>query len=109
LHSKRVQIFVIFVGLLNWARPPVYNWRVDISFTWIALSQKLRTDGLVRVCVKDQHIDSFHVGTRITFGFLECALCKQMINHPALQEELKPILELKEQVKVPVDIVHDTF
>jgi E3 ubiquitin-protein ligase MYCBP2 len=38
-------------------------------------------------------------GTRITFGFLECALCKQQTDHPALQEDLKPILELKEQVK----------
>lgn len=49
-------------------------------------------------CIK-MKLKNRWAGTRITFGFLECALCKQMINHPALQEDLKPILELKEQVK----------
>jgi E3 ubiquitin-protein ligase MYCBP2 len=36
---------------------------------------------------------------RITFGFSECPLCKDSIDHPALEEELKPIRDLKANVQ----------
>jgi len=38
-------------------------------------------------------------GARISFGFLDCALCKKQMSHPALASDLKPLLQLYEQVK----------
>lgn len=38
-------------------------------------------------------------GPRITFGFTLCPICKQPIDHPALQDVLTPIRELHEEVK----------
>lgn len=38
-------------------------------------------------------------GTSITFRFLECPMCKAQISHPALTMQLKPFLELKEDIR----------
>jgi E3 ubiquitin-protein ligase MYCBP2 len=38
-------------------------------------------------------------GAMITFGFLDCPLCKKQISHPSLKEELKGALSLYEDVK----------
>eukprot|EP01113_Clastostelium_recurvatum_P028125 TRINITY_DN3404_c0_g1_i3.p1 TRINITY_DN3404_c0_g1~~TRINITY_DN3404_c0_g1_i3.p1 ORF type:complete len:759 (-),score=94.38 TRINITY_DN3404_c0_g1_i3:10-2286(-) len=38
-------------------------------------------------------------GTRITFGFLDCAVCQQPMGHPALREDLAPMLALRECVR----------
>jgi len=45
-------------------------------------------------CVKSK-VKKRWPAARITFGFSECPLCKNPIEHPALEEELKPIRELK--------------
>lgn len=37
--------------------------------------------------------------SRITFGFLECPLCKQPIRHPALAAELAPCLAVRREVE----------
>eukprot|EP01112_Ceratiomyxa_fruticulosa_P019235 TRINITY_DN626_c0_g1_i2.p1 TRINITY_DN626_c0_g1~~TRINITY_DN626_c0_g1_i2.p1 ORF type:complete len:753 (+),score=87.02 TRINITY_DN626_c0_g1_i2:295-2553(+) len=37
-------------------------------------------------------------GKRITFGFLDCALCQRRMSHPALEADMKPFLELYETV-----------
>jgi len=49
-------------------------------------------------CIKSK-IKKRWPAARITFGFSECPLCKQSIEHPALEEELKPIRELKAMVQ----------
>jgi len=49
-------------------------------------------------CVKSK-IKKRWPAARITFGFAECPLCKNPIEHPALEEELKPIRELKAVVQ----------
>jgi len=36
---------------------------------------------------------------RITFGFMNCPLCKKRIEHPSLTEELKPILALRDDIE----------
>jgi E3 ubiquitin-protein ligase MYCBP2 len=38
-------------------------------------------------------------GSRITFGFLNCPLCKQQIDHPALRSELEPMLKMLEDIR----------
>jgi len=38
-------------------------------------------------------------GARISFRFTECALCKQQIQHPTLEDVLRPIRELYEHIK----------
>lgn len=37
-------------------------------------------------------------GVTITFGFLECPLCKHQVSHPALASHLKPYLDLQAEV-----------
>lgn len=49
-------------------------------------------------CVKSK-IASGWSGYRISFGFLDCALCKQQMSHVALKDVLKPWLDLLQQVK----------
>jgi len=44
-------------------------------------------------------IENSWSGSRITFGFLDCALCKARMEHPALYEVLNPWLELFDQVQ----------
>lgn len=39
-------------------------------------------------------------GSRITFAYLECPLCKQLMRHPALELVLTPALKLYDVVKV---------
>lgn len=39
------------------------------------------------------------LGSRITFGFANCPICKQKIEHPSLKELTNPIWELYEEVK----------
>lgn len=41
-----------------------------------------------------------NIGPRITFAFLDCALCKKPIKHPALDFELNQIHELKKDIEV---------
>jgi E3 ubiquitin-protein ligase MYCBP2 len=45
------------------------------------------------------NIQAKWAGVAITFGFLECPLCKAQISHPALAALLKPFLELQADVK----------
>jgi len=35
----------------------------------------------------------------ITFGFLDCPLCKKRISHLALKEDLKPVTDLFEDIR----------
>lgn len=35
---------------------------------------------------------------RITFGFMNCPLCKQHIEHPLLEDLLQPIRKLKDEI-----------
>jgi RCR-type E3 ubiquitin transferase len=49
-------------------------------------------------CVKKK-VDSKWSGAMITFGFLDCPLCKQAINHQSLRDALKPHLALLADVK----------
>jgi hypothetical protein len=49
-------------------------------------------------CVKSK-ITKGWSGSRITFGYLECPLCKQLIRHPALDSVLRPTLALFETIK----------
>lgn len=49
-------------------------------------------------CVKSK-LKKRWPAARITFGFSECPLCKHTIEHPALEEDLKPIRDLKAQVQ----------
>jgi hypothetical protein len=49
-------------------------------------------------CVKKKILNKWS-GSRITFGFLECALCKQRMSHTAIEKEIEPILKLFEEVK----------
>lgn len=51
------------------------------------------------VCVKNK-LKKRWPAARITFGFSECPLCKQMIDHPSLEEDMKPIRELKAGVQL---------
>ena len=37
--------------------------------------------------------------SRITFGFLECPLCKKPMRHPALQAELAPLMEIRRETE----------
>lgn len=50
------------------------------------------------MCVKGQ-LNATWTGTRITFNFMGCALCKQPINHWSLDDVLKPLTELKKRVE----------
>ncbi|KAJ4457174.1 putative E3 ubiquitin-protein ligase MYCBP2 [Paratrimastix pyriformis] len=50
-------------------------------------------------CVREK-IAKRWTGYRITFGFLECPLCKQPFEHPALAGDLAPVLELRQKVQV---------
>jgi E3 ubiquitin-protein ligase MYCBP2 len=38
-------------------------------------------------------------GAMITFGYLDCPLCKKRVSHPSLAAELQPALALYEDVK----------
>lgn len=49
-------------------------------------------------CVKKK-LDSKWSGAMITFGFLECPLCKKELSHPALAHDLKPHHALLADVK----------
>jgi len=49
-------------------------------------------------CVKKK-IENKWTGSRITFGFLECALCKQRMNHVELKTELAPILKMDKEIR----------
>jgi len=51
-----------------------------------------------RQCILNQ-IDKRWPGTRITFGFLECPLCKIQISHPSLKQTLAPLLSLFASLK----------
>lgn len=46
------------------------------------------------VCIKHK-LKKRWPAARITFGFSECPLCKDTIDHSSLEEDLKPIRELK--------------
>lgn len=37
--------------------------------------------------------------SRITFGFMECPICKKPMSHPSLAKELEPIYALKAEVE----------
>ena len=37
--------------------------------------------------------------SRITFGFLECPLCKKLMHHKSLEKELEPCLAIKKEVE----------
>lgn len=45
-------------------------------------------------CVKDK-ISRGYPGTRITFGYLDCPLCKKQMKHASLQQHLKEPLALQ--------------
>jgi len=49
-------------------------------------------------CAKKK-IGSLWSTSRITFGFLQCALCKKPMSHPLLEKDLEPIRNLYEEVK----------
>lgn len=48
-------------------------------------------------CLKSQ-IQSKWSGPRVNFNFLNCAMCRRRITHPALREALKPYLEMEKEV-----------
>ncbi len=49
-------------------------------------------------CIKKK-VEKKWTGARITFGFCNCPLCGQMIQHPDLASVLEPINDLKQQVE----------
>jgi len=49
-------------------------------------------------CVRRQ-IRNRWTGPRISFRFMECALCKEQIQHPVLSDILRPMQELYQQIK----------
>jgi E3 ubiquitin-protein ligase MYCBP2 len=49
------------------------------------------------MCVKNILIRRWS-GARITFGFMQCALCKQMVEHAGLDDLLVPLRELYREV-----------
>eukprot|EP01117_Protostelium_nocturnum_P001993 TRINITY_DN12646_c0_g1_i1.p1 TRINITY_DN12646_c0_g1~~TRINITY_DN12646_c0_g1_i1.p1 ORF type:complete len:711 (+),score=248.84 TRINITY_DN12646_c0_g1_i1:261-2135(+) len=48
-------------------------------------------------CVKKK-INKKWSGARITFGFLDCPLCKKPMDHESLKDELKPMLDLQADI-----------
>jgi hypothetical protein len=77
----------------------VFNWAVVIYFIINAWPQRLNQSGQVNI----HHIVNSNIivkGSRITFGFLECPLCKKPISHPSLVNIMAPILSLKRDVEV---------
>jgi len=44
-------------------------------------------------------LDKRWPGPRITFGFMNCPLCKKPMSHPMLQSVLEPILEYRKEVE----------
>jgi len=40
-------------------------------------------------CARDK-IEAGYSSTRISFAFMECALCREAMSHPALAEQLSP-------------------
>jgi len=42
---------------------------------------------------------------RVTFGFRDCPICKTPMNHPALEEELRPIAKMEEEIAVRISLV----
>jgi len=49
-------------------------------------------------CIK-QTVASKWTSSNITFGFMQCPVCKQQVSHPSLDGVLKPMVELYNQVK----------
>ncbi|PRP86175.1 hypothetical protein PROFUN_05691 [Planoprotostelium fungivorum] len=48
-------------------------------------------------CVKEK-IDKKWSGARITFGFLDCPLCKQSMKHPSIEKQIDPMQQLHKHV-----------
>ncbi|EFA85407.1 hypothetical protein PPL_02410 [Heterostelium album PN500] len=49
-------------------------------------------------CCKKKLVNKWN-SSRISFGFMKCALCSQNIVHESLKDELDPILELYDKIK----------
>lgn len=46
-------------------------------------------------------------GARITFGFMNCPLCKKLIEHESLKKLLKPLIKLKSTVEVRISFIKE--
>ena len=83
-----------------WVLVQIFNLNVVIIFIIIVLNKKLIKNGQVSIYNFQRNFIEISIASRITFGFLECALCKKYMNHPSLKEDIDPIMKLHDEIKV---------